>query len=78
MKNITIIPATPAMTSAWQPTLSASFGCATGAFATLEVAFAPSLVAMDAVKRERAYAGAGRIDSNVAHVFGSPAWSPPL
>ena len=71
MKNI-MIP-----TSAWQPTLSASFACATGAFATRAVAVAPSLVAMDAAKRVRANAGTGRIDNFVAHVSGSPAWSPP-
>ncbi len=78
MKNMTMIPAMTAPMSAWQPTLSASFGCATGAFATRAVVFVPSAVAIDAVKRERAYAGTGRLGINAAHVLGSPAWSPPI
>ncbi|MCR1785962.1 hypothetical protein KVF89_25740 [Nocardioides carbamazepini] len=37
MENTTMNPVFPVMTSAWQPTLSATLGCATSALATLEV-----------------------------------------
>lgn len=37
MENMTMNPVFPVMTSAWQPTLSATLGCATAALATLEV-----------------------------------------
>ncbi|TNM37628.1 hypothetical protein FHP29_17705 [Nocardioides albidus] len=71
MENITMQPVFPAMTSAWQLPLSASFGHATSAPATLEVqGFATrpamgttvfgtcALVAIDAAERKFAIAGA--------------------
>ncbi|WGY00513.1 hypothetical protein QI633_18440 [Nocardioides sp. QY071] len=88
MKNMTN-PVFPVMTSAWQPTLSATLGCATSALATLEVqgiaarpatalfAVAPfAVVATDAVKRER-IAGTDHRGANAAYVPGPLAWSPP-
>ncbi|GAA4093380.1 hypothetical protein ACFFOS_10180 [Nocardioides kongjuensis] len=88
MENMTN-PVFPVMTSAWQPTLSATLGCATSALATLEVqgiaarpataatGFAPFAVAAKAVKRER-IAGTDHRGSNAAYVPGVHAWSPPI
>ncbi|MBM0126314.1 hypothetical protein [Pimelobacter simplex] len=89
MENMTN-PVFPVMTSAWQPTLSATLGCATSALATLEVqgiaarpatlptAFAPStVVATDVAKRER-IAGTDHRGTNAAFVPGVHAWSPPI
>ncbi|MDQ6524418.1 hypothetical protein RB608_12435 [Nocardioides sp. LHD-245] len=37
MENMTMNPVFPVMTSAWQPTLSATLGCAASALATVQV-----------------------------------------
>lgn len=86
MENKTMNPVFPAMTSAWQPTLSA-LGCATSALATFEVqgiAARPATVATGfeplaatAAKRER-IAGTDHRGSNAADVPGIHAWSPPI
>jgi hypothetical protein len=82
-------PVFPVMTSAWQPTLSATLGCATSVLATLEVQgiaarpatlvtdFAPVAVAAKAVKRER-IAGTDHRGGNAAFIPGVHAWSPPI
>ena len=83
MENMTN-PVFPVMTSAWQPTLSATLGCATSALATLEVqgiAARPATLATGlapfAVKRER-IAGTDHRGTNAAYVPGIHAWSPPI
>ncbi|GAA3539608.1 hypothetical protein [Nocardioides daeguensis] len=88
MENMTN-PVFPVITSAWQPRLSA-LGCATSAFATLEVqgiAARPAtvatgvepfaVVAAEAAKRER-IAGTDHRGSSAAYVPGVHAWSPPI
>ncbi len=73
MKNMTLKPATTAMTSAWQPTLSATLGCATTALATYEV---QGIAVRPVIERDRAVAGAAHRGGFAAKP-GSLAWSPP-
>ena len=93
MENMTN-PVFPVMTSAWQPTLSATLGCATSALATLEVqgiavrpatvatAFAPfagaPLALASTAAKRERIAGTDHRGANAAYVPGLPAWSPPI